>query len=85
MNKYYIAYAHKNRNGMGFGDMVITNKNKLKMNTIEDIETIKDFVTSKLKEEYGKNEIEGITIMDFRELEAKDEKRIKRSYKDIKK
>lgn len=71
MNKYYIAYVYKNKFGIGFGDMVITNKNKLEINTIEDIESIKDYVSSKLKEKY--EEIEGITIMDFRELEVEDE------------
>ncbi len=67
MNKYYIAFAYKSKIQIGFGDTIITSKNKLKMNTIEDIENIKSFILEKMKEK--DNTIKGITIMDFRGLE----------------
>lgn len=66
MNKYYIAFGFKS-DIVGFGDAIITNRNKLKMDTVRDIETIKNFILAKLKED--NKTIENVTIMDFRELE----------------
>lgn len=73
INKYYMAYCYICKNKIfGFGDIIITNKNKLKMNTQRDIKDIKDFIIKKTRE--NKNiDIENITIMDFRELEEEDE------------
>lgn len=68
INKYYIAYCFNTIEGLpGFGDMVISNNNKLKMDTIEDIDNVKSFVKTKAKEIKGDN-IENLTIMDWREL-----------------
>lgn len=69
MNKYYIAYCAEEKNKrFSFGDVVIANKNKLKMSTEKDIETVKEFIIKKA-EEYNNVNIKNITIMDFRKLE----------------
>lgn len=67
MHRYYITYIYKSKTQINFGEMTITNKNKLKMNTIEDIKNTKSFILENIKKEDSK--IEGIMIMDFRELE----------------
>ena len=72
-NQYYIAYCAEEKNKIfNFGDTIITNKNKLKMNTKKDIEAVKEFIIKKAKE-YNNIDIKNITIMDFRELEKEDE------------
>lgn len=73
-NKYYIAYCAilKNKEHYCFGDTIITNKNKLKMNTEKDIENVKDFIIKKMKER-NNIDVKNITIMDFRELEENNE------------
>lgn len=68
MNKYYIAYSYKTKETIGFGDVTFENKHELKMNTLEDIISIKEYL-SKLLKEKEQTIVEGITIMDFRELE----------------
>lgn len=73
MNKYYIAYCAISKNNIScFGDTIIANKNKLKMNTKKEIENVKDFMIEKMKEK-NNTDIKNITIMDFRALEEDDE------------
>ena len=67
-NKYYIAYCFQEESTLfGYGNMVISNSDKLSIGDIEDIEILKEFIKKETLKEKNKN-IYNIVIMDFREL-----------------
>ena len=69
IHKYYLAYCFKvNDYKSGFGNIIISNSNKLSINSIEDIEEV-------VKESGKKKdnvELKDVVIMDFRELGSED-------------
>jgi len=67
MNKYYIAFCYRNKKCIGFGDLIIENKEELSLETKEDIENLKDYLRKKSIER-NLDTIEDITIMDWRKL-----------------
>lgn len=67
MNKYYIAYLFQCEKHIGYGELIISNNEKLTMETSKEINSIKEYIKEQTFERDNK-EIKNIVVMDFREL-----------------
>lgn len=67
---YYIGYCFKEAvtGSFGYGEMTISVRKELKLNTMEDIDEIKMFIEKKSIDAKGEI-IKNIVIMNFIELE----------------
>lgn len=57
--KYFVSYQFKSEEGTGFGSMILIRVNKL--NTSEEIESARNFITET-------NKFEGVVIMNIYRL-----------------
>lgn len=71
MHIYYIGYCFKETitGAFGYGEMTISVRKELKLNTMEDIDAIKMFIEKKSIDAKGEI-IKDIVIMNFIELEG---------------
>ena len=66
--RYYVAWCCKEIDtGVGFGNMIMNSTKPLLLETEDDIEGLKNYVSQLILEKTG-NEPEGITIMDWRPI-----------------